>query len=381
LEKEKLKTQNALEFRSRFLSNMSHEIRTPLNGIIGMTHVAQKTELDDKQRDIIGRIESSSDILLGIINDILDISKIEAGKMSIEHADFNLESLIKTLESIFNVKAVEKNIDLITEYHKIENFNFIGDSLRISQVINNLVSNAIKFTQSGAVTISITAVDTKSIRFDVKDSGIGLKPEQIETLFEEFTQADMSTSRKYGGTGLGLSISKKLVKLMKGEIWVESDYGKGSTFSFKLPLEVNKNLKNSVTDKVDFDALELRVNALEGMKILVAEDNKMNQMVLSMLVEDTQLELDFADDGLIAVEKFKNSKYDLILMDVQMPNMNGYDATEAIKVINSDAVIVGLSVNVMQEDVTKAMNSGMDDYLAKPIEVEKLYGVLVKYLT
>ena len=382
LETEKIKTQEALAFKSKFLSNMSHEIRTPINGIIGLIHVIQRTNLDEKQKDIITKVASSSEILLGIINDILDISKIEAGKMSIEKTSFNLELVIHTLESILHVKAVEKGLSMVTNYNNFDNFNFLGDSLRISQILNNLLSNAIKFTEQGEITINITTLKNSNILFEVKDTGIGLQPHVINKLFEEFMQADMGTSRKYGGTGLGLSISKRLVDLMDGKIWVTSTYGEGSTFCFELPLEADIQDEDKIIDKkINISDLEKDVNNLTDKKILVAEDNKVNQMVLSMLLEASSLNLDFANDGMVAVEKFRKNHYDIILMDIQMPNMNGYEATQKIREYNKGIPIIALSANVLQEDIKKAKESGVNDYLSKPIDLDKLYEVLIRYLT
>ena len=381
LEHEKEKTQKALEFKAMFLSNMSHEIRTPLNGIIGFTHLAQETDLNSKQKGIIKNIQSASDLLLGIINDILDISKIESGKMTLEHIPFNLKSSIENLEQLFKNKAEEKNISLVIDYGDVSNFNILGDSLKLSQILTNLLSNAIKFTEKGSVTLRLTLIDEQNALFEVIDTGIGLKESQLQTLFEEFTQADMSTSRKYGGTGLGLAISKNLVQMMGSELKVDSHFGEGCTFSFVLKMEAsNVEIENKTQNEIKLTELAEEVNALKGRRILVAEDNKMNQMLLGMLLEESTLQLDFANDGQLAVEKLKENNYDLILMDIQMPNMNGYEATKTIRKTNQNIPIIALSANVMQEDIDKSIQSGMNEHLAKPIEIEKLYKILLKYL-
>jgi len=380
IEVEKQKTQEALSFKSKFLSNMSHEIRTPLNGIIGFTDIVLKSELTVSQKDILNNIKKTSDLLLGIINDILDISKIESGKMTIESRDFNLKELLDNISSIITPKAEEKAIALEVDYSDLSYDNYRGDVLRISQVLSNLLSNAIKFTQEGYVKLSVHPDGSDALCFSVEDTGIGLKKESLSSLFEEFTQADMSTSRKYGGTGLGLSISKNLVALMGGKLEVESEFGKGSKFSFSLKLEVSQEQESKRSEILALDALEEKINNLQGIKILVAEDNKMNQMVLEMLLEESRLELSFADDGAIAVSMYREGDYDLILMDLQMPNLDGYEATKEIRKFDSDVPIIALSANVMQEDTNRAIESGMNNHLAKPIEVEKLYTFLLEYL-
>jgi CheY-like chemotaxis protein len=342
--------------------------------------MALKTDLNARQQDIMNKIRSTSNILLGVINDILDISKIEAGKMEIENRPFNLRDLIENLEGIFSEKANKKGISLVISYEDISNFNFSGDERRLSQILINLLNNAIKFTHRGVVNLRIKALKKDLIHFEVQDTGIGLKEQEIKLLFQEFMQADMSTSRHYGGTGLGLAISKRLVEMMGGRISVSSDFGVGSTFSLELPLTFME-IEGSRTNTQEKDeSLEHKINALKGIKILVAEDNKMNQMLLEMLLEESSVYLDFAKDGQIALKKFKENDYDLILMDIQMPYMNGYEATEEIRRIDADIPIIALSANVMQEDIDKALAAGMNDWLAKPIEVEKLYAVLLQYI-
>ena len=374
------KTQQALDFRSQFLSNMSHEIRTPLNSIIGLVSVILKTEVTSKQSVILQKIDSAGSLLLGVINDILDIAKIESGKLHIEIHDFDLKKTTTDIINMFSVQAKNKDINLEVKYENINNFNLLGDSLRISQVLTNFISNAIKFTDKGTVLLLIKGMQNNKITFEVQDSGIGLKDKQLETLFEEFTQADMDTTRKYGGTGLGLAISKNLVEMMGSEINVTSEYGVGTSFSFTLELFASKD-NNAAELKVQvFDELEDEVNQLQNITILVAEDNKMNQSLLSMLLEDSKLALDFAQDGQIAVDMFKEKNYDLVLMDIQMPNMNGYEATQLIRETNSHVPIIALSANVMREDIEKSLNAGMNGHLAKPIDTLKLYTTLLKFL-
>ena len=382
LEIEKNKTQKALVFKSQFLSNMSHEIRTPLNSIVSLINLTLKTHLDEKQKYMLKKVNAASNILIGVINDILDISKIESGNMTAEKEPFNLKECVTNIYDMLLIKAQEYGISLKINYENISDNNYIGDSLRISQVLTNLINNAIKFTKRGGVSLKVKNMGNDIIKFEIIDTGIGLKQEQIETLFEEFTQADMSTSRKYGGTGLGLSISKNLVDIMGGKINVSSVYGEGSTFSFELPLVESKTKEiDTISDEENDKNLdENRLKKIKNKKILNAEDNKMNQMVISMLLENSNINIDFALDGKIAIEKIKNNNYDLILMDIQMPNMNGYEATKIIRKIYPKIPIIALSANIMKEDIEEALNSGMNDTLAKPIDMDKLYKLLFQYL-
>jgi signal transduction histidine kinase/CheY-like chemotaxis protein len=378
---EQEKTKDALAFKSRFLSNMSHEIRTPLNTIIGLTDVIKKTDLTAKQADILNKINGAGEILLGVINDILDIAKIESGKLHIESHEFELQKIISDIKDMFTEKARERNNQIKVKYENIHNFHRIGDSLRISQILINFISNSIKFTQNGEIILTIKGAKVgDNITFEVLDTGIGIKKEYLNALFEEFTQADMNTTRKYGGTGLGLAISKNLVDMMGGKITVSSEYGYGSTFSFtiELPATQETNTKELAIQKLE--DLEMEVNELEGITLLIAEDNKMNQTLLGMLLEDSQLNLEYADDGEMAVEMAKKKDYDLILMDIQMPKLNGYEATKLIREFNSTVPILALSANVMQEDIDKSLNSGMNYHLAKPINMEKLYKQLIRFL-
>jgi len=372
-------TSNALEFKSKFLSNMSHEIRTPLNSVLGLINILAKTELSQKQSEILRKITYSGELLLGVINDILDISKIESGKMSIVKEEFNLEDVILNVQSMFEDKAKEKGVALTVDYTELKHHYFIGDALRVSQILTNLVSNALKFTAEGSVEIIVKNLQNHFVRFEVKDSGIGLKKEQIEHLFEEFVQADMGTTKKYGGTGLGLSISKNLVNMMNGRIHIDSVYGEGSSFIFIIELEITQEKESTKEKELTLNELEEEVNKLENISILVAEDNKMNQNLLTMFLEDTQLNLTFAGDGVIAVNMAKEKSYNLILMDIQMPNMNGYEATKEIRKFDKKTPIVALSANVLQEDVQASLNAGMNSHLAKPIEMKELYITILKW--
>jgi len=374
----KAKAEDATKIKSEFLANMSHEIRTPMNGIIGMSHLALQTKLDSKQKNFIQKIDDSAKALLGVINDILDYSKMEAGKLVIENIPFDMHELIESTLNVVKVKSEEKNLNIIINYDKDSSSSFYGDSLRIDQILKNLVSNAIKFTENGTIEILFEKVSTNLFKFSIKDSGIGMSQEQQNKLFEEFVQADDATTRVYGGTGLGLSISKKLVELMDGKIWVESEVNKGSTFSFELPLvELDKDTISLKNSEIDPNS----INLLSGSKILLVDDNSINQEIVLGLLGKSGIEIDVATNGKEAVERFNEGEYELILMDIHMPIMNGYEATQAIREYGSEIPIIALTANAMKEDVDKTLASGMNEHLNKPIDINKLYEVLLKYIS
>ncbi|MEA1920329.1 MAG: response regulator [Campylobacterota bacterium] len=513
------KAELATKAKSEFLANMSHEIRTPMNGIIGMSHLALQTPLNDKQKTYIQKIDHSAKNLLGIINDILDFSKIEAGKLTIEKIEFDLFKVIDSVVNLLELKAHEKNLEIIVSYGNNMGKMFFGDSLRISQILTNLMGNAVKFTSSGEVGIYIDHVDEDIYRFSVKDTGIGLSPEQIEKLFQSFSQADGSTTRKYGGTGLGLTISKQLVELMGGKIWVESQIGVGSEFIFEIALKsihakskiynqfqdkkvlivddnrtwheilesllgnfgmsidvansgnealnilqgcqseydlilmdwnmpeldgiettkminesctldtqkppmvimvssfrqesivnlakevgidiflqkpINPSILNDILSGIFIDGtpmsymqdqdettLKNDLLTLTGSNLLLVEDNKTNQEIVVGLLESSGIEIDIASDGKEAVDKYMMNKgtYELILMDIQMPVMDGYEATKNIRAYDKDIPIIALTANAMKEDIKRTKDASMNDHLNKPIEVEKLYATLLKYIS
>jgi len=373
--------------KSEFLANMSHEIRTPLNGIIGMSQILGKSIKDPKNHEHLDIIIASGQSLLALVNDILDFSKIEAGLLGFEESDFNFRETIREAEQVLRVKAQEKALSFVVNVNPGIPEYLKGDAYRLKQVWLNLANNAIKFTEKGKVTIDSyileDRVDELLIMTRVKDSGIGISSDQVSRLFKSFEQLDASHSRKYGGTGLGLAISKKLVSMMQGQIGVESEPGIGSTFWFTARLKktthVHKPRNNVKT--IDKETLGHKLN------VLLAEDNLINQKVASFSLEQMGYSVTVAGNGRQAVEKYQSGHYDLILMDVQMPEMNGFEATREIRSIennnssNHRIPIIALTANAMKGDMEKCIASGMDAYLSKPFQQKDLHELITHYFT
>ncbi len=367
---------NAVKAKQQFLSNMSHEIRTPMNAIIGFTKVILKTDLTAKQKEYLSAIKISGDALIVLINDILDLAKVDAGKMTFESTPFKLGVSVSAMLHIFEPKIQEKNLSLIIEYDPKIPEVLAGDPVRLHQIIMNLVSNAVKFTSTGSITVKVTLLqedDEKvKIEFAVKDTGIGITEDKMERIFENFQQASSGTSRLYGGTGLGLAIVKQLIERQEGSIKVESTVGEGTTFSFMLDFQKTKAKAEEVIEMTKLD------KEIKDIKVLVVEDMPLNQLLMKTLLDDFGFERDIAANGKLAIERMKIKTYDIVLMDLQMPEMNGFEATKYIRnTLNSDIPIIALTADVTTVDVAKCKEVGMNDYIAKPVNEQLLYSKIV----
>jgi PAS domain S-box-containing protein len=373
LEQEMIEARKAaeagLELRKTILANVSHELRTPVNAIVGMSALLASTSLNDQQREYLKTMRFSSDGLLVLIDDLLDVSRIEAGKVELEELEFSMQENFSELTKSLRLRAEEKG--LLFEWNLDERIapRLLGDVHRLNQIITNLIGNAIKFTPQGKVRLEITQVgesnEMQGIRFSVIDTGIGIAAERQTAVFQAFAQEDNSTTRKYGGTGLGLSISKRIVEMMGGELKLTSEKNAGTTFSFEVQLK--KSAEGSVVVK------EFKPN-LEGSRILLVEDNKVNQFLANALLKSWNAQVDISEDGLDALDRMRNVNYDLVLMDLQMPIMDGFEATEQIRnELNSKVPIIGLSANALNGERERSLEKGMNEYVSKPFQPEVLY--------
>jgi len=366
---------SASKAKSDFLSVMSHEIRTPLNAIIGFVNILKKSEEDEIKYKYLDTIGKSSNILTNVINDILDISKIESGKFTLENTEFSPQEEFNSLFELFKQNAQEKGVTLVNNISTNLPQTLLSDILRVKQIISNLLSNAIKFTPIGKTIYLEIYFDNElsSLHVSVKDEGIGISKENLLLVTEAFTQADASTAREYGGTGLGLSIVTNLLKLLNSKIDIKSELGQGSDFSFDIKMQ--KVETSVVKDQEEEEPL------FPTKKILVAEDNKTNQMLISILLEDMEIDVTIADDGLIAETLFKDTHFDMVLMDINMPNKNGIEAMKAIKEYEEEnnkkrIPIIALTANAISGDRQKYIADGFDEYIAKPLDIKELEKIL-----
>ncbi|MBX2893855.1 MAG: response regulator [Cyclobacteriaceae bacterium] len=377
---ELLRAQKAKE---QFLANISHEIRTPINGIAGMAGLLSQNPTHEEQKTYLNAIKSAADNLKVIINDILDLASIESGKLQLEKIGFNLNDLLHSLIDTFSMQAKEKSISLTYSLDKEADRIFIGDPVRLNQILINLISNAVKFTHVGSIQITVQAQKQKNksfkLRFDIIDTGIGIPQDKLQTIFESFSQADASVTRKYGGTGLGLTIVKQLVELQEGSIFVSSKENAGTTFTFYLTYQAGKKA-NAI------EPSNYQPKTKEPFKyhsILLVEDNDINRLYASSILKMWGCHFETAENGVVALEKIRNNSFDAILMDVQMPVMDGLETTKAIRQGDPkkrDVLIIALTANATQQDFQKCLDAGMNDCIIKPFTQDDLFNTLNKHL-
>ncbi|GAA4318991.1 hypothetical protein GCM10023149_17420 [Mucilaginibacter gynuensis] len=382
--KSKEAAEQSKKVKETFLANMSHELRTPINGILGITNLLRKTEVTEQQTNMLNLLEVSSQSLLGVVNDVLDISKIEAGKFSIVRSSHNLHDIIKSVYGLLKFKADEKNIEFLLEIAPDVPSHILVDSLRLNQVLMNLLSNAIKFTERGFVKLAVNVLqkqnDKAQLEFCIEDSGIGIADSRLSKIFESFEQAEDDTSIKYGGTGLGLTIVKRLVELKGGELKVNSLVGKGSEFRF-----VNwYTLASKPKERTDNKPASAILEPFDSLNILVAEDNMVNQFMVSKILKDWNVTVEIVDNGRKAIEKLQQHDYDIILMDTHMPEMDGYQASKIIRVDFEEPKrsipIISLSAATLDHEQQEAIAAGMNDVLSKPFQPHQLHEKISKLI-
>ena len=372
------RAQVASKAKSEFLAVMSHEIRTPLNGMIGSLNLMDQKKLSEEDSEHLDTVRKSSSLLITIINDILDYSKIEAGKFSLDNHVVDLKALLNETEQFYRPIVTEKGLLLDVKYDGIRDGYVKGDAIRIKQILNNYLNNALKFTTQGNIYLEVTQLASGAFKFAVRDSGIGISPEDMEDLFKDFSQVNTGANRTFGGSGLGLAISKRLAVLMGGEVGVDSEFGKGSCFWVELPLDIST--------KEDFDQQNqheqvTEENALEGItaKVLLVEDNKVNQMVARKLLEKQGCIVTIANHGVEALDALQKGEFHLVLMDCQMPVMDGFEATRKIRQSGNKIPIVALTANAQNTDRDACLEVGMNDFLTKPFDPRKLYQLISQY--